>query len=201
MSQTRPLILSSSRGDEINLDIETLAEYTATAEPTDSPIETGEPVTDHIIVQPFGFRVEGIVADETANSALQPSGPDRHRVVFLRLLEALRRKEIFEVFADLKIFESMILTGVSTTQTPDESGCLRLKLTLREIRIATGKTATVNLKSSVRHGGRRKSRTVSTRNATAARTLTVNGILIGSLESNGMVVPASLVAPTQSTID
>lgn len=200
MSQIQRVLMLSSRGDEINLDVETLVEYDAAAEPTDSPIETGEPVTDHIIVLPFGLRVEGVVADETSNPALQPTGTDRHRVVYLRLLEALRRKEVFEVFADLRIFESMALVKVTTAQVPDEIGGLRLKLTFREIRIVSGKTATVKVKAKAKYGGARKSRVVAPKTSTAARTVTVNGILIGSLNSHGQVVPESIAEAAQSSL-
>ncbi len=186
--------------DDVELDVETDLEHTLTATPTRYPAEDGVTVSDHVTVEPVAFTVEGVVSDGTPPGPnLTPEGPDRHRAVFARLQRALNTRELCAVVADLQRFESMAIVKVAAVQSSSLMGAVTFKLSFEQLRIVSAKTAT--FKPALKRGGKRAKVKAPPVPATAARTVTVNGKLIGSLRANGQVVPESFVEEqTQSMV-
>lgn len=185
--------------DDVELDVETDLEHTLTATATKYPVETGEKVSDHITVEPVAFSVDGVVSDGTPPGPnLTPEGPDRHRAVFARLQRALNTRELCAVVSDLQRFESMAIVKVAASQSTGTASAVTFKLAFEQVRLATAKTATY--KPALKHGAKRAKVKAPPVTATAARSVTVNGKLVGSLKANGQVVPQSLVEEQTQTL-
>lgn len=90
------------------------------AEATSNPVETGAPVTDHVIDQSDKLRIRGFVTDTplTISQSVQGivnSGQvgNRTQAVFDLLHQLIKIKEPMTVYTKHRIYDDMVLTNVT----------------------------------------------------------------------------------------
>lgn len=90
------------------------------AEATSNPVETGAPVTDHVIDQADKLRIRGFVTDTplTISQSVQGivnSGQvgNRTQAVFDLLHQLIKIKEPMTVYTKHRIYDDMVLTNVT----------------------------------------------------------------------------------------
>jgi len=123
--------------DEIELDV-IITESAATASQiTKNPIQNGADSTDHIILQPMTFTIQGVVSNASASSIGQFSRnvftPRKDQEVWDELLELQASKIIFTLIQGLKTYPSVQILSLSESQDKDTYSSLFFSATLQEI--------------------------------------------------------------------
>lgn len=150
--------------------------HSSSATPTDSPVERGSDVTDHIKVDLRPFSASCFVSNSmleaaasdmdgatSAKSTIEAgaqsftidgiSAPtDRARIVYRRISDILDSAQLVTIITDLDRYESMALTSLSFPVTNSDG--ITFDLQAREVRIAETRSAAAPVPVHVR--GRRR---------------------------------------------
>lgn len=114
---------------------------------SDSPIEDGSTLTDHIIELPRVLEIEAIFSPHPDNIIDQEIGKARDgfalirnplsyfRTVWSRIREMASKAETFQVITDLEVYDSMVFESYSHVE--QNEGVIRLTATLRRIEFST----------------------------------------------------------------
>lgn len=127
----------------LRLDAALSQGHERSAEITQHPVEQGADVTDHVRGKPHGLSVQGFIARFPVLSPEEHPEEDRVSQAFQRLEQAVDRGERVDVQTDLKVYRSMVITGLSVTREAGNGHDLEVKLDFQEIRLATAQIAEV----------------------------------------------------------
>lgn len=90
------------------------------ADATMNPVETGAPVTDHVIEMPDRLRITGVVTDAPIYTSANLSGlfnltplETRTQPVFDFLYRLIKLREPMTVYTKFKNYDNMVLTSVT----------------------------------------------------------------------------------------
>lgn len=147
------------------------ATHGETAESTQSPIESGQEVTDHLIIKPRTLSLELIVGQGAGREDLQPPcGPDRPQAFYNRLSQARSKRQSFVVLIDGDYYSPAVLLSLSRPHTIDDGDAYQFTVQIQEILVATMQTVPLSaLKAGLRHsGGKAKKGNVTPEQASAA---------------------------------
>lgn len=122
---TPPLVFDASIREQHG------AQYVA----TQVPIEGGARVTDHVQPQPVPLVMDVGLTD-TPDQFVRPQF-DRAKSLYGQLLALAATREIQDVATSLRIYTSMVITGISTPRTGDSGQALVVTVTWQQIEIAT----------------------------------------------------------------
>lgn len=123
-------------------------EHTSELEVTDSPVETGESISDHAYMKPKKLRIVGGVSDAVLNPVqtimnnLFGSGKSRSITAYEVLLELQESREPFNVQTGMKLYENMVITSLRVSQDKDTAKVGIFECDLREVIIVDTKTVT-----------------------------------------------------------
>ena len=101
----------------IELDAALDENHEWSAEATSNPVEVGAPVTDHVIDQSDKLTIKGFVTDSPLTSSQSLSPISRSQDVFDLLYKLIKLKEPMTVYTKHRIYDEMVLTGVTIPRT------------------------------------------------------------------------------------
>lgn len=134
---------------------------------TDQPVEQGARITDHAYKRPAkltikcgwsnspsraGF-IDGIVGAFTSTvtgveSILSGSDVDQINDLYRNLLELQEKREPFTVYTGKRIYDNMLVKGLSTTSDKETANSLMVTCELRQIIVVTTSTVIVSAPAS-----------------------------------------------------
>ncbi len=147
----------------VQLDVIIRESATTNSVITKNPVERGADFTDHIIIEPMTFEVEGVVsnistgllsnldinpfktienlADSLDNTVSNITGATtRSQIAWEALLQLQATREPFELIQGLKSYPNVAILSLTETQDKDTSNGLIFKAKLQEI-IVVGATS------------------------------------------------------------
>lgn len=117
----------------LELDASISSSHERQAQVTQSPVEDGAAVHDHVILDPERVTVEGFVTDSPAVIFGGVSGRGRTQDAVEKLEELWQARQPIQIDTGLKQYPTMIITRLSL---PDErKGSMQFTLEAQEIRI------------------------------------------------------------------
>ena len=103
---------------------------------TEHPVETGAPITDHVISIPLKVTITGFFSDAAFRADIKDTfdlGPGRATAI-LQALTAMRdNREIFILEARNEIFENMVLTTFSIPRDKETGDSSRVNIVCQQI--------------------------------------------------------------------
>ena len=115
---------------------------------TTNPVEFGVDITDHAIIEPKKLNIVAQVSDTPLGAAAFSQIIDlvtglfgtattdnltRSNAAYNALIQLQELREPIEVQTKLKLYENMIITGISTSQDKDTSRIVRMTIGLEEV--------------------------------------------------------------------
>ena len=140
---------------DIPLDVRESSSYDFSSQVSENPIEAGSSVTDHVIKNPPGISLRGIVGEEqvgTINTTPELQGDIAGQVgpgtrclkAFQALHSAWDNVSLLTVVTELGIFEDMVISSLSFPRSLQEGGnAIWFDLTLVKITIVETLTASL----------------------------------------------------------
>lgn len=123
----------------LTLDASLSEAYSASAEVTEHPVETGSAVVDHVRPRPREVRVEGLITEQVVTSDA-PADRDRPLAAYERLSAILEAGQPVNITSGLTLVENVVMTSLDVPRDRSTGRALRFSATFREIRFATSET-------------------------------------------------------------
>lgn len=124
-------------------------EHTSELEVTDSPVETGESISDHAYMKPKKLKIVGGIGDAVLNPLTVLAGNDSYgggqsrSITAFELLQKLQEsREPFSVQTGMKLYKNMVITSLRVSQDKDTAKVGIFECDLREVIIVDTKTVT-----------------------------------------------------------
>jgi hypothetical protein len=125
---------------EIELDVNISESAQTNSIITSNPVESGAEVNDHIIITPKTFQISGVVS----NTKVAPLGGLSNILSFTEsssssseawdALIALQEERLpFTLITNLRLYENVVIEGLSTSQDKDTSNALYFTANMKEI--------------------------------------------------------------------
>ncbi len=108
------------------------------ATPTQSQVESGETISDHVTLKPIRLNIQGIVTDTPVSfdrefaASVANTAPSKAAHVFLKKLYEDRIP--FDFVGGFEIYESMVMTKYAPLSTAETGDSLRFHCTLEQIK-------------------------------------------------------------------
>lgn len=122
----------------IEFDAVLAEKHNWSADATSNPVETGSPVTDHIIEQADKLTIAGFVSDASltlsSNFTQFNVVSPKTQVAFDALSEAIKAKETVSVYTKFKVYQDMIVTKVDIPRIPENGGSIEFAIEFINIR-------------------------------------------------------------------
>ena len=156
--------------DSMIFDATISENHTSELEVTDSPIETGQSISDHAFMKPLTLKISASVSDVVLNpfkrfgSGLTFSGSTKRSKKAFEMLQELQAKaEPFDIQTGLKLYKNMVISRLSATQDKDSGQILNVDIDVREVIIVS--TATVTYPSRAKAKQAQKTKNKGTQQA------------------------------------
>ena len=130
-------------GEYANIEFDAvLAEnHSWSADATTNPVETGSPITDHVIEQADTLTIAGFVSDASislSSNFTQFSGDQpKTKVAFDALREAIKAKKTVSVYTKFKVYTDMIITKIDIPRVPENGGSIEFSIDFLNIRMVS----------------------------------------------------------------
>ena len=158
----------------VSIDASMSENHSRKAVPTEFELETGETISDHIILKPFMLELNGIISDTpidilqaaliTGATAILPpagivgagvlgvavssalSGSKKPSVQnFLALMNLQEQRLPITVVTTLQVYNNMFITDVSVPRDSQNGNVLNFKVSLVQLLIVSPQTVNVNI--------------------------------------------------------
>lgn len=112
-------------------------------EVTMNPVETGSPVSDHIVLQPDSLRVRAFISNQTTSlsanfmnslNIFAPKAQSKTQTAFDFLYDAMKARTTFSVYTKNRLYSNMVLQTVTIPRTPANGDALEVAMEFVEIR-------------------------------------------------------------------
>jgi hypothetical protein len=119
-------------------------DYQATA--TQSQVEDGSVISDHVTIKPLKLTIHGIVTDTPVSlirefsTAFQNPSPSKAAFTFLTKLYNDRIP--FDFVGGLNVYKSMVITAFTPTNTAETGDALRFVCTMEQVRTVSSQVIT-----------------------------------------------------------
>lgn len=112
---------------------------------TDHPVEQGAPVTDHFYNRP----AELVISAGWSNNSAAAAGNDLYVAgVYQQLLSLKAAATRLTVNTGKRIYDDMVIVGLSTSTTKETEDALLIQISLRQVIIVNTQTVSLQLMSS-----------------------------------------------------
>jgi hypothetical protein len=133
---TGPLKPSDAVWLSLDAMISEAPKYTAT--PTQSQVEDGETISDHVTLRPVKLDVHGIVSDTPVSvqgliNTFSGAGSSPSAKAHQFLLKLYKDRVPFDFVGGLAIYKSMVLTAYEPTNTVETGAALKFSCTMEQI--------------------------------------------------------------------
>jgi hypothetical protein len=142
---------------ELALDAALSQSHALAVEVTKFPVEDGTVVSDHAILQPDSYRVEGIVTNTPVVTADEMAGNDRRAESARALLEIIvRTREPVTIDTGGKVLELMVLSALDFPRDAALGDATRFTLSATQIVTVQGETVAIprSPKPALKKGGK-----------------------------------------------
>ena len=139
-----------TRIGQIRLDATVREEHGLSARVTESPVESGANVADHVIQEADTLNIDGVITETPISFGEQgPQGDDGlveipyastgSRVMdgFEALRRLMERREPITVVTGLRTYTNMVLTNLNVPREPETGLALRFSAELRQVRLVS----------------------------------------------------------------
>lgn len=132
----------------IQLDAVLSESHTNNVRLTTNPVEFGVDITDHAIIEPKKLNIVAQVSDTPLGVAAFTQLVDlvtglfgtatvdnltRSNAAYNAMVQLQEQREPIEIQTKLKLYQNMIITGISTTQDKDTSRIVRMSINCEEV--------------------------------------------------------------------
>lgn len=137
---------------ELDANLDESHEWSATA--TENPVETGAPVSDHVIEQADKLRIRGFVSDTPLIISPELQGQigamdagSRTQPVFDLLYKLIKAREVMTVYTKHAVYADMVLTSVNIPRSSQVGEAI--EFTAEFVNIRKVQTQTVDVTKGV----------------------------------------------------
>lgn len=113
--ENTPNFQSALGNIELDATIQEVHEWMAEA--TMNPVESGSPITDHVIEQPDKLRINGFVSDKpltSSQSFIDSFGAGGNSASVFDLLNSIiKARQVVTVYTKYKLYDNMIMTNLT----------------------------------------------------------------------------------------
>ena len=102
----------------IELDANLEENHEWSAEITSNPVETGAPISDHIIDQQDKLKIKGFVTDAPLIASQTIAQISKSQNIFDILYKLIKIKEPITVYTQYKIYNDMVISNIIIPRTP-----------------------------------------------------------------------------------
>lgn len=128
-------------GQEFDAFIE--EQHTMTAQVTRDPVEDGADVSDHVIQDPDGLRIEGQISNHPPDVDENNPQPFRAESAFSKLREMKEAGQPIVVLTSIRIYENMVIESIDLPRNARLGNVVRV--TVQMVNIKTVRSKTVDL--------------------------------------------------------
>lgn len=146
-----------TRIGEVRLDAAVREEHVASARVTESPVESGAKVSDHVFLEPETLNIDGVITDtpvylhpasanEDDGLLTVPLASSGSRAIdaFEALRRLLSNREPLTVVTGLRVYSNMVMTNLNVPREPESGLALRFSCELRQVQIVQSQTIPPN---------------------------------------------------------
>lgn len=170
-TQRKVQFIQQPTGTVISIDCTASESHQQESPPTEFPLETGESVSDHIIIKPFALEIQGIISDTPikalnaalatiAGAALPPSGIVGASVAmalysalagskspsvaaYAQLVQLQMRRQPFNVLTTLKLYENMFFKSLTVPRDASTGQVLVFNVSLVQLLLVSPQTVNI----------------------------------------------------------
>lgn len=142
---------------ELALDAALSQGHAVAVEVTKFPVEDGSVISDHAILKPDTYRVDGLVSNTPVVDAEQMAGNERRAESARALLEVIvRAREPVTIDTGGKVLESMMLSALDFPRDAALGDATRFSLTAEQIQTVQAETVAIprSPKPAIKKGGK-----------------------------------------------
>lgn len=154
MADTLTFLYASSghltRIGQIRLDATVREEHGMSARVTESPLESGANVADHVIAEADTLNIDGVITetpvyfhkdtdpgDDGLLEVPYASSGSRVKDAYEALRRLMERRQAITVITGLRTYPDMVLTNLNVPREPETGVALRFSAELRQIRMVS----------------------------------------------------------------
>ena len=125
----------------IEVDVFLTERFQRQAEITRYPVENGSSISDHIIYQPIGLDIDGLMGSGYAFDIKDffQSAIDTHESI----ITLMNSKTAFDVVTGLKVYSNMVIENYSYDRNAANGGSFEFSMSLKEIFIVSSQTIVI----------------------------------------------------------
>lgn len=130
----------------IQVDVSIRESHDTANEISESPIEVGSDIADHVKKRPDEFSMTGVLSNipssAIARAELETTGNTAEKR-YAELQDLVNNKETFEVITGLRVYTNMVFTQFGVDRDNRTGEIIQFRATMREIEFAQSETVTV----------------------------------------------------------
>lgn len=133
------------------VDVDLTRSHNLSATLTDSPIEDGSLVTDHVVIGPWELRYDVLITDTPIKSqTVYPAQSEvpRSQQAMTRLAEIFQAKTLVDVVTPYGIYSSGIITAITLPEDKNHAGGAFPSLTIRQVKLAQSQAVLVQARKT-----------------------------------------------------
>lgn len=124
----------------LEMDVTVSENHSMRSDVTDSPVEDGTDISDHIRNAPRALTIEGVISKTPVN--VQHFNPLRYRQAFKKLEQLHNDRVPVTVVTSFKTYKNMAVLQIDVRRDRDSGNIVQFTASLRQVRIVkTGKDA------------------------------------------------------------
>lgn len=142
-------LLGRKRGPTIGgiqIDVSVRETHSTAKEISDSPVEVGSDITDHVKKRPDEVTIEGVLSNRPSSLidlAEQETTGETAEKRYADLLDLVANADTFELVTGLRVYENMVFTAFSVDRDNSTGEVIRFRATMREVEFAKSETVDV----------------------------------------------------------
>lgn len=130
----------------IQIDVSIRETHATAKEISDSPIELGSDISDHIQKKPDEVQLDGMLSNLPSSlidrGELESTGNTAEKR-YAELLALVDNNEVFELVTGLRVYQNMVFTAFAVDRDNSTGEVIRFRATMREIQFARSETVEV----------------------------------------------------------
>jgi hypothetical protein len=130
----------------VQVDVSLRETHSSTKTISDSPVEVGSDISDHVKKSPDEVSIDGVLSDlpsSLISLAEQEISGNTAEKRYAELLDLVSNADSFELVTGLRVYSNMVFTAFSVDRDNSSGGVIRFKATMREIEFAQSETVEV----------------------------------------------------------